>query len=256
MPESMPESAPESPPEASSSSGWRRLRATLTARPGRGQLVTAALLAVLGAAAVIQMRSTDGSNEFAGARRGDLVQLLDSLSAADLRAREQLQELEEAREELRTSSDRAAVAAEEARREANELAILSGQAPATGPGVTLTLRDPRQAVGARTMLNAVEELRDAGAEVIEVNGVARVVAQTWFADTEKGISIDGTEVTAPYVVIAIGDPQTLSQAVSFRGGLTDEVESLGGSVETEQSSALTVSSVVEDAEPQYSQPAP
>jgi uncharacterized protein YlxW (UPF0749 family) len=58
------------------------------------------------------------------------------------------------------------------------------------------------------------------------------------------------------VVKAIGDPQTLSQAVSFRGGLTDEVESLGGSVATERSPALTVSSVVEDVEPQYSQPAP
>jgi uncharacterized protein YlxW (UPF0749 family) len=202
------------------------------------------------------MRATEGSNEFAGARRGDLVQLLNSLSAADLRAREELQELEEAREELRTSSDRAAVAAEEARRQANELAILSGVAPATGPGVRLTLRDPREAVGARTMLNAVEELRDAGAEVIEVNGVARVVAQTWFADSEDGIIIDGTEVKPPYVIVAIGDPETLAQAVSFRGGLTDEVESVGGSVEVTQSSALTVSAVVDDAAPQYSQPAP
>jgi uncharacterized protein YlxW (UPF0749 family) len=218
--------------------------------------VTALLLAVLGAGAVIQMRATEGSNEFAGTRRGDLVQLLDSLSAADLRAREQLQELEAAREELRTSSDRAAVAAEEARREADELAILSGLAPATGPGVSLTLRDPRGAVGARTLLNAVEELRDAGAEVIEVNGVARVVAQTWFADNEKGITIDGTDVSAPYIIIAIGDPDTLAQAVSFRGGLTDEVESVGGSVDVATASALTVSAVVEDSTPQYSQPAP
>jgi uncharacterized protein YlxW (UPF0749 family) len=229
---------------------------TVTARPSRGQLVTAVLLAVLGAGAVIQMRATEGSNEFAGARRGDLVQLLDSLSAADLRAREQLQELEAAREELRTSSDRAAVAAEEARREANELAILSGLAPATGPGVRLTVHDPRDAVGARIMLNAIEELRDAGAEVIAVNGVARVVAQTWFADSAEGITIDGTEVEAPYEIVAIGDPDTLAQAVSFRGGLSDEVESVGGSVHVTPSEALTVSAVVDDTSPQYSQPAP
>ena len=243
-------------PEPMRTGGWRRLLDTVTARPSRGQLVTALLLAVLGAGAVIQIRATEGSNEFAGARRGDLVQLLDSLSAADLRAREQLQELEAAREELRTSSDRAAVAAQEARREADELAILSGLAPATGPGVQLTLRDPRKAVGARIMLNAVEELRDAGAEVIEVNGVARVVAQTWFADSATGIAIDGTEVSAPYEIVAIGDPDTLAQAVSFRGGLTDEVESVGGSVEVAPSSALTVSAVVDDSAPQYSQPAP
>jgi len=122
--------------------------------------------------------------------------------------------------------------------------------------VRLTLRDPREAVGARIMLNAVEELRDAGAEVIEVNGVARVVAQTWFADSATGIAIDGTEVTAPYEIVAIGDPDTLAQAVSFRGGLTDEVESVGGSVEVAPSAALTVSAVVDDSAPQYSQPAP
>jgi len=243
-------------PEPTEPGGWRRLLDTLSARPSRGQLVTAVLLAVLGAGAVIQMRATDGSNEFAGARRGDLVQLLDSLSAADLRAREQQQQLEATREELRTSSDRAAVAVEEARREANELAILSGLAPATGPGVRLTLHDPRDAVGARTMLNAVQELRDAGAEVIEVNGVARVVAQTWFADGAKGIIIDGTEVQAPYEVVAIGDPDTLAQAVSFRGGLTDEVESVGGRVDVEPSSVLTVSAVVDETAPEYSQPAP
>lgn len=243
-------------PEPVEPGGWRRLLETVTAPPSRGQLVTALLLAVLGAGAVIQMRATEGSNEFAGARRGDLVQLLDSLSAADLRAREQLQELEAAREELRTSSDRAAVAAEEARREANELAILSGLAPATGPGVRLTLNDPRDAVGARIILNAIEELRDAGAEVIAVNGVARVVAQTWFADSSTGITIDGTEVEAPYEIVAIGDPDTLAQAVSFRGGLTDEVESVGGTVEVAPSSSLTVSAVVDETAPEYSQPAP
>ena len=242
--------------ETDAPSGWSRLREAVTARPGRSQVVTAVLLGVLGAGAAVQVRSTDESNEFAGARRGDLVQLLDSLSAADQRARQQLQELEAAREELRTSSDQAAVAVKEAREEADDLAILSGLAPATGPGVTLTIEDPQNAVGARTMLNAVEELRDAGAEAIEVNGVVRVVAQTWFADSERGLTIDGTDVAAPYVVVAIGDPQTLSQAVAFRGGLSDEVESLGGRVEVSASDAVTVSAVADVGPSQYSQPAP
>lgn len=247
---------PEPRSEPLPPTGWQRLRRAVTARPRRKQAVVAALLALLGFTSAVQVRSTDASTEFAGARRGDLVQLLDSLGAADQRARQQLQELEQAREELRTSSDRAQAAVQEARAEAADLAILSGRAPATGPGVTITLEDPQEAVGARAMLNAVEELRDAGAEAIQVNGVARVVAQTYFADTEAGLVIDGRTVVPPYVVVAIGDSDTLAQAVRFRGGLTDEVEALGGSVSVTPSSAVTVFAVADERGPEYSQPAP
>lgn len=236
--------------------GWQRLRRAVTARPGRRQALVAVLLTLLGFTAAVQVRSTtEASTEFAGARRGDLVQLLDSLGAADQRARQQLADLEQAREELRTSSDRAREAAQAAREEAADLAILSGAAPATGPGVTLTIEDPQGSIGARTILNAVEELRDAGAEAIQVNGVARVVAQTYFADTDGGLVIDGETMVPPYVVVAIGDPDTLAPAAQFRGGLTDEVEALGGSVQVVPSQAVTVTAVADERSPQYSQPA-
>lgn len=249
----MPEPEPEPEPQAAS---WQRLRSALVSRPSRGQAVMAVLLALLGFAAAVQVRSTDASTEFAGARRGDLVQLLDSLGAAEQRAREQLAELQRTREELRTSSDRARAAVQEAREEAIELAILSGAAPTTGPGVTLTIEDPQDAVGARTMLNAVQELRDAGAEAIQVNGVARVVAQTYFADSGTDLVVDGETLEPPYVIVAIGDPDTLAQAATFRGGLSDEVEALGGAVTVTPSQAVTVSAVADARSPQYSQPAP
>ncbi len=242
-------------PQAPAADGWRRLRQGLTARPGRRQVALAALLALVGFAVVVQVRSYNTSTEFAGARRGDLVQLLDSLGAADQRARAQLRELERTRQALRTSSDQARAAARAARQQAIDLAILSGRAPATGPGVAVTIEDPQGAVGARTLLNAVEELRDAGAEAIQVNGVARVVASTYFADTEQGIEIDGATVEPPYQLVAIGDSDTLRAAVRFRGGLSDEVEALGGSVGTTTSEAVTVSAVAVPADPQYSQPA-
>ena len=58
------------------------------------------------------------------------------------------------------------------------LRILTGTVAATGPGVTLTIDDPDGSVTAATLLDGVEELRDAGAEAIEINDSVRVVAST------------------------------------------------------------------------------
>ena len=48
--------------------------------------------------------------------------------------------------------------------------------PATGPGIVLTISDPERKVDAPTMLDTVQELRDAGAEAIQIDDV-RVVAE-------------------------------------------------------------------------------
>ena len=55
----------------------------------------------------------------------------------------------------------------------------------------------------------VQELRNAGAEVIQVGDV-RVVASTSFTTAEDGtLLVDGTSVPAPFEVLAIGDPTVM-----------------------------------------------
>ena len=73
------------------------------------------------------------------------------------------------------------------------------------------------------LLDAIEELRDAGAEAIQINNDVRVVASTDFVDDSPGVKIDGAKVTSPYVIEAIGDPHNLSEAANFPGGLVSEV---------------------------------
>ena len=129
---------------------------------------------------------------------------------------------------------------------------------ATGPGVVITINDPDGSVGAATLLNAIEELRDAGAEAIEVDDTARVVAQTPLgdgADLTDGELLVGTRtVTAPYVIEAIGDPQTLSEAVVFPGGLTDEVEALGGTVTVDTPDEVRITSLAPEADDDFVEP--
>ena len=65
-------------------------------------------------------------------------------------------------------------AAAEAQRRLAALEVLSGTTPVTGPGVRVTLSDApgsTSAVDASTVLDAVQELRDAGAQAIQVGPV-------------------------------------------------------------------------------------
>ncbi|MDP9444895.1 MAG: hypothetical protein M3P83_11340 [Actinomycetota bacterium] len=107
--------------------------------------MVAALLAVLGFLAVLQLQSRQDNDTFEGARRDDLIQLLDSLDAAAQRARIEIAELERRRDELRTSTDRRRAAIEAAREQLDALAMLAGTVPAGGPGIVLTLTDPQRA---------------------------------------------------------------------------------------------------------------
>ncbi|MCZ9342198.1 DUF881 domain-containing protein, partial [Streptomyces sp. TRM76130] len=94
------------------------------------------------------------------------------------------------REELENSSDQA----EEARRQTIEkerqLGVLAGTVAARGPGITMTIADPEGTVEADMLLDVIQELRAAGAEAIQVNGV-RVVAGTYLTDSADGVSVDG-----------------------------------------------------------------
>lgn len=223
-------------------------------RPGRAQLVVALLLAALGFAAVVQVRLTQSDDDFTGARRSDLVQLLDSLSGAADRTQQQIDELQQVRRELIDTSARREAVLEEGRARLGALQVLAGTVAAVGPGVTVTIEDPSAAVRAPVLLNGINEMRDAGAEAIEINDSVRIVASSSLADTSDGVTADGTTVRPPYVLDVIGASHTLAEAVRFPGGLTDEVEQVGGTVAVAEADTVEVEALHTPVAPEYSQP--
>ena len=233
-----------------------RIRQALAPRVSRAQVVLGVLLAGVGFAAAVQVHATRSDTAYAGARRQDLVLLLDSLESAAQRATAEIAELERTKRALVTNTNRAQAAVAQAREELQVLGVLAGTLPATGPGVHITIRDPNGAIASSTLLNALEELRDAGAEALEINDTVRVVAETALVDTATGMAAGGVALEPPYVVEAIGSPQTLSQAVVFPGGLRDEVTALGGTVQVRTDPDLDIASLHTPKPPQYASPAP
>ncbi len=221
-------------------------------RRRRGALLIAALVALLGFAIGTQV-GHDEERRYRGLRGVELVELLKSTDAANDRLELQIAELSAKRDHLRQSTEQSAVAAQEARRRAAQLAILAGSAGASGPGIKVKIDDPQRRVSAALLLDAVEELRDSGAEAMVVNGTARIVAQTYFLDTQDGISVGGHALEPPYVLEAIGDPQTMDEAMRFRGGLVDRVEGRDASAKVSRVQLVTITALADVKTAEYAQ---
>lgn len=236
--------------------GRRRLLHSLV-KPGKGQLIAAAMLFVVGMAGVMQIRSNTQDSTYASARREDLVVLLDGLNDQQQRLEREQADLERTRSELQSGADSQRVARTEARQRLDDLSILAGTAPATGPGIRMTISDPAHKLTADVLLDAVEEMRDAGAEVIEIDNSVRIVASTWFGSRDGKLVADGTVIAAPYVIEVIGDPHSLDEAAQFRGGIVSEITGprIGGQVQIEQLSSVVIDSLHVATKNQYARPA-
>lgn len=217
------------------------------------QLLVAVLLGALALGITLQVRDKP-SEDYQNARSEDLVELLKSLDAANQRLDRQITDLTRTRDDLLDGSKRSAAAQEAAREQADALAILAGTVPTTGPGVVVTISDPEGGVDAGALLDAVEELRNAGAEAIAINGTVRVVGQTYFIDTDDGIRIGGRDVKPPYVIEAIGDTDTMAEATQILGGLVDTIERRGGEVAVSRRDQLTITALADVGTPEYARP--
>lgn len=216
--------------------------------------MVAALLALLGFAAAVQIRQTDTDSNLGGQSRQNLVALIDSLSSATDRANGQLDDLEQTRDELLTKSQRRQAALKESRDQVEVLNILTGSVAATGPGITVVVRDVAGDDVAAALLNGIEELRVAGAEAIEINDTVRVVASTSFTQKDGLVYVDGAALRSPYVIDAIGEPGTLSEAMVFRGGFVDSIEALEGSAAIERANVVLVSALHQVKLDEYAHP--
>jgi uncharacterized protein YlxW (UPF0749 family) len=119
--------------------------------------------------------------------------------------------------------------------------------------VRFEIADPTGAVGSNTRIYGVQELRDAGAEAIQV-GTARVVATTAFTDVPGGVAVDGDKQTAPFTILAIGDSQTMATALEIPGGVLASLpDGARGTVAAKDEVRITALRPVPT--PRYAQPA-
>ena len=230
---------------------------TAAARRRRRNRVAAALIGVLtmllGFAFAVQVRSTDTGIKLTGQREEDLVRILDELNAREDRLRQQIAEQRAALDQLNSSDSRSATALEEARQRAQAIGILNGTIAAQGPGIRMTVQDPVGAVRVADLLDAIEELRGAGAETMQIDRV-RVGVSTAVTGDPGALRLDGKPIAAPYEILAIGSAQSLETAMNIPGGVVQRISGRGGSVQITDEQQVVVDALRPLDRPQYASP--
>ncbi|MFN3007099.1 DUF881 domain-containing protein [Mycolicibacterium wolinskyi] len=161
-----------------------------------------------------RVRAAEAGAEKASAERGALIDQVDAERRARLG-------MDEDGQQLLSSLDTANVAA--------------AAVPMIGPGLTVTVTDPgvskdlsdvskqrvagsQQVILDRDLQLVVNSLWASGAEAISVGGV-RVGAGVTIRQAGGGILVDNQPITSPYVIVAIGPPNGMSDAFDRSPGL-------------------------------------
>ena len=235
-------SAPRARPvRTAAEARFRLLRAVAPQRNGTQATLTV-LFVLLGYALTSVITANSKDSLLVNARQSDLVSVLDDLAQRQARLQSEYDRLETARSNLLGGSKYQAL--NEAKRRARALSILAGTEPVSGSGVSITISGN---LAAATLLDAMQELRDAGATAIQISDkdlAVRVVANTWFSDSKNGITVSDTSLHVPITIDVVGDSQVLTPAVKIPGGLQDTVGSGGGTVLVTASPDIEISAVV------------
>ncbi|WP_418968615.1 DUF881 domain-containing protein [Alloscardovia omnicolens] len=184
-------------------------------------VVTSLILLCLGGAVgfgfMAQQRITDTS--YSSLSESELVTLLSETDNQISRLETQRSQLNQQLQSIQSAADKQKEIERVVQENKDSNDILSGRVAATGEGVTITItQGSKKNISAAALYTVIEELRNAGAEVIQIGNV-RVVTSTYIVDTESGLMSDGQYLSAPYEIKAIGDPSNLQNAVDINGGV-------------------------------------
>lgn len=257
MPDRTPETSPGQEPDVVDSArpgtGRDRLAKALL-RPSRSQAVVGVLLAALGFAAIVQVRTNQLDDTYSGRREQDLIEILGGLTGTSDRARREIQRLEQTQSQLQSDTSARSAAIDQATERVETLNILAGLVPVTGPGLRITITEETGRVSIDSLLDTVQELRTAGAEAMEFNDEVRLAAESAFDEVDGRISVDGVELEAPYVLEVIGEPHTLHSGLTFPSGPISSLETQdGAAVEVAELTSLDIESVRTAERPEFAQ---
>ena len=218
-------------------------------RPGSGlrakllsSLLVVLMCALLGFGYMTQINNTQSTYETMS--EDELVRLINETSNQAQLLEQRKNELSSQLSSLKAAADQREQAEKIAKQNEETSGIISGRLPAQGEGGVITVtRGSKQDVDAATMFTLVEELRNAGAEVISIGDV-RVVTSTSIVAKDGELVCDGVTLDAPYVIRAIGNPSDLQNAVNIAGGVGSRLKVMfGAQVTVTQSDDVVIDAV-------------
>lgn len=168
--------------------------------------------------------------------------------------------------DLQSFKDEAAENSEYSKTIINQLEkaeILAGLVEVEGSGVTITVKDStlKNTIGDASayvihdsdLLMIINELCDAGAEAISLNG-ERIVSTTEIRCAGSTVSVNNSRYAQPFVINAIGDPVNLENALLMRDGVYDTLTTWGLEINIKKVSKVVVPAYIGSLNYKYATP--
>lgn len=207
---------------------------------------------ILTAAICVQIRTMNSANSTVSQTlednelRDEVLKMKEKYDEAYSELESAEQELEQVRQEA-TQNDETAEAKEQELKENN---MILGTVDVTGEGVEIVLADATETTSTLTASDQivhyddiqwiVNELKNAGAEAIEING-ERIVNTTSITCEGNIIKINGERVGSPFYIKAIGSKDLLYGGLERAGSYMDYLRERGLTAEVTKSDEVTIS---------------
>lgn len=182
----------------------------------RAQLTIGVICLLLGVMLVVQFRSQRASRGEVPQSSTDQATYISQLYDSTSELRRQVDTLKGELAQYQQDAAGGKSNLDSLVRDLQNLRIANGEVEVIGPGVVVLVDGD---VTVFELQDLVNELRNASAEAIAVNGVRVVTRSAIVADENGNVTIDRQPLTRPYRLEAIGQPDTLVPALERKGGL-------------------------------------
>ncbi|MDK2798877.1 MAG: hypothetical protein PWP27_561 [Clostridiales bacterium] len=219
------------------------------------QIAIAFICIILGIMISIQFKSVKRNDSLATKQfqRADELQLeLKKEQENNEKLYKQLLQYEKDLNALRTAAAENSGYAKELLEQLKRAEILAGLTDVEGKGVIVTLDDSKLRndssvpvdenyflIHDEDLLMVINELADAGAEAISLND-ERLIATSEIRCAGSTVSVNNNRHATPFVIKAIGDPDTMVAALNLRGGVRDILGQWGIEFDVKKSNKILV----------------
>ncbi|HMA36533.1 MAG TPA: DUF881 domain-containing protein [Chloroflexia bacterium] len=228
----------------------------------RARVLVSAVCLVLGILLVSQFRSQRIDRSVISQSPNDQTSYLSQLYTSNEQQRASLEQLqaEVAKYEQTRNGGSSSLLA--LIKDLQQLRMINGEVEVTGPGVEVRVTGGENVV--QMIQDLVNELRNAGAEAVAVNGVRLVSRSVIEEDADHHLTVDKQPITSPYRLDAIGDAATLQTALERKGGVIALLQQQEQSVKleikvvkhSEDGDLIKLPKTTLDARWRYAHPAP
>lgn len=204
---------------------------------------------ILGVMIAWQYRSINFNKNVATLQNKRVEELKDELIRLQNANRDlsnRLKELQEENNSYESARADDSVAAKNLQKQLEIARTFAGLNDVRGNGLIITLEDGDLLdVSDSEILDVINELRASGAQAISVND-ERIVAMSEIRSAPPYVMINGMQLTSPFTIKAIGDPDTMEHSLKILNGVIQKLESYQFKVSVKQAENIEIPKVRDD----------